>query len=498
VNLADAIAGHARAQPDALALVDGDRRLRYAELDRQIRQGAAYLRALGVAAGDAIAICLGDNADHVVAFLSAARLGAVSVPIDWRAPPMERSRIAAGLGAKLALVEAGAPRFGDLPSIAVDARWYAEVERQDAAEAFPSEADAPLMIGLTSGTTGAVKGMLVTHRQMHARILPFDAVLALGPHRYLSASPLAFSAGRGYCLTHLVRGHTVVLHPPLFAAEEYVEVANRAHATVGFVVPTILRALLALPPAVGPLLPRLQALICAGAPTHPEEKRAALRHLTPNLHEIYGTVGTGPITVLGPRDIAEHADTAGRPHSIWHVEIVDESDRPLARGGAGRLRVRGPGAASRLESGGVVAGESIRDGWYYTGDVAALDDAGFLHLKGRASDMILRGGSNIYPDEVEAVLAEHSAVADAAVVGRPSPQLGEEVVAVVVTRAPVSTDELIAHCRRRLTAYKLPAEIVFAPELPHTSFGKPDRKRLAASLRERGTTDQGLRSERNS
>src|SRR5262249_54745000 len=200
-------------------------------------------------------------------------------------------------------------------SVAVDARWHAAAERQDAAEAFPSEADAPLMIGLTSGTTGPIKGMLVTHRQMHARTVPFDAILAPGPHRYLSASPLAFSAGRGYCLTHLIRGHTVVLHPPLFTAEEYVETAAPGRATLGFVVPTILRALLALPPAGSrPLLPGLQALVCAGAPTHPEEKRAAFRQLTPHFHEVYGTVGTGPITVLGPSEIADRAESAGKPH----------------------------------------------------------------------------------------------------------------------------------------------------------------------------------------
>ncbi|HXP72908.1 MAG TPA: class I adenylate-forming enzyme family protein [Stellaceae bacterium] len=486
MNLAEAIARYAQVRPDAAALVDDERTIRYRDLDRCIRQGAARLRAVGIGAGDAVAICLGDNADHVIAFLSAARLGAISIPIDWRAPPAERARIATALGAKLALVETGAPKLGDVPSVAVDERWYAEAERQDATQAFPSEADAPLMIGLTSGTTGAVKGMLVTHRQMHARTIPFDAILPPGPHRYFSASPLAFSAGRGYCLTHLIRGHTVVLHPPLFAADEYVESVNRAQATVGFVVPTILRALLALPEATGPLLPSLRALICAGAPTHAEEKRAALRRLTPHFYEIYGTVGTGPITLLGPRDIPEHAESAGRPHEIWQIQIVDETDRALLEGAAGRLRVRGPGAAQRLEAGSAAAGEAVRDGWYYTGDIAALDAAGFLHLKGRASDMILRGGSNIYPDEVEAVLAEHAAVADVAVVGRPSPQLGEEVVAVVVARRDVAADELIAHCRRRLSAYKLPAEIVFVQELPRTSFGKPDRKRLASSMKERG------------
>jgi acyl-CoA synthetase (AMP-forming)/AMP-acid ligase II len=488
VNLAEVIAHHGATRPDAVALVDGKREVTYRDLDRQIRMGADHLRTLGVTPGAAIAICLGDNADHVMAFLSAARLGAVSVPIDWRAPAAERARIATGLGAKLALVEKGAPALGGVPSLSVDASWHSGSERLDADREFPSEADAPLMIGLTSGTTGAVKGMLVTHRQMHARTIPFNAILPPGPHRYLSASPLAFSAGRGYCLTHLIRGHTVLLHPPLFAADEYVESANRARATVGFVVPTILRALLALPAGTGPLLPGLQALLCAGAPTHPEEKRAALRRLTPGFHEIYGTVGTGPISVLGPLDIPEHAESAGRPHEIWKIEVVDDSDRALPRGAAGRLRVRGPGAAMRLESGAAGAGEGFSEGWYYTGDIAELDDAGFLHLKGRASDVILRGGSNVYPDEVEAALAEHAAVADAAVIGRPSPQLGEEVVAVVVVRAPVTTDELIAHCRRRLSPYKLPTEIIFVAELPRTSFGKPDRKRLASSMVAGGPT----------
>ena len=482
MNIAEAISRHARARPEAVALVDGDRTLRYDQLARIMMQGAAYLRSLRIGAGDAVAICLGDNADHVIAFLSAARLGAVSVPIDWRAPPTERARIATALGAKLALIENGAPALGDVPSLSVDAGWYSATTSQHVAQEFPADADAPLMIGLTSGTTGAVKGMLVTHQQMHARTIPFDAMLPPGPHRYLSASPLAFSAGRGYCLTHLIRGDTVVLHPPLFAADEYVESANRVQATVGFVVPTILRALLALPAATGPLLPGLQTLICAGAPAHPEEKRAALRRLTSGFHEIYGTVGTGPISVLGPRDIPDHAESAGRAHEIWQIEVVDETDRALPRGSAGRLRVRGPAVALRVESGATAAGEAVRNGWYYTGDIVELDDAGFLHLKGRVSDMILRGGSNIYPDEVEAVLTEHAAVADAAVVGRLSPQLGEEVVAVVVVRAPVTADELIAHCRRRLSPYKLPAEIIFVGELPRTSFGKPDRKRLLSSM----------------
>lgn len=486
MNLAECVSRHAARQPDTVAIVDGERSSTYRDLDRAIRCGAADLRSSGIGAGDHVAICLKDTADHLIAFLAVARLGAAAIPIDWRALPAERARIARGFAAKLALIEPGGGALAGVPSLAIDARWHAEAARLGGAHEFPSDADAPLMIGLTSGTTGAVKGMVVTHRQMYSRALPFDTILSDRPHRYLSASPLAFSAGRNYCLTHIIKGHTVVFHPPLFTAEEYVETANRCEATAGFVVPTVIRWLLDLPAAEGPLLPRFEALMCGGAPIRADEKRATLKHITPNFYEFYGTVATGPISFLRPSEMAEHASSAGRPAALWDIEIVDEADRPLPIGSSGRLRVRGPALASGLYTGSASASagdsEGFRDGWYYTGDLAALDEAGFLYLKGRATDVILRGGSNVYPDEIESVLAEHPAVAEAAAVGRPSPQLGEEIVAYVISRGPVEAGDLLAHCRQRLTSYKVPAEIVFVSALPRTNFGKVDRKRLAASL----------------
>jgi len=485
LNLAEIIADHAASMPDEIALIDGERAVSYADFDRIARRGAAHLRSLGIAPGDEVGLCLKDDADHVLAFFAAARLGATAVPIDWRAPPEERARIARALGLKLVLAGPGLGAQIDRPVSIVTADWHAEAARAPAGGEFSSDPDAPLMIGLTSGTTGTAKGMLVTHRQMFARTLPFDMILSPGRHRYLSASPLAFSAGRGYCLTHLIRGHTVVFHPPLFTADEYVEVANRVGATVGFVVPAVLRWLLELE-AREPLLPRMAALLCAGAPTHPEEKLAAAARLTPNFFELYGTVATGPISVLAPGDIALHAESAGRPAKSWSLEVVDEADGALEAGAIGRLRLRGPALASGLHGGAAGAGsESFRDGWYYTGDLVSLDAGGFLYIKGRVSDMILRGGSNVYPDEVEAVLAQHPAVASAGVVGRPSPALGEEIAAFVVRRGPVEADALIAHCRARLAAYKTPAEILFVEDLPRTTFGKVDRKALAALARQR-------------
>ncbi|HKX10377.1 MAG TPA: AMP-binding protein, partial [Stellaceae bacterium] len=340
MNLADVIAHHAAARPEVVALLDGDRRLTYRELDVRIRQGAAQFRSLGIEPGDAVAICLKDTADHVIAFLAVARLGAVSVPIDWRAPPAERARVAQGFGAKLALTEAG--RVAGIPTRALDTSWHAEVERRSVSQEFPADADAPLMIGLTSGTTGAVKGMLVTHRQMHARARPFDDLLSDRPHRYLSASPLAFSAGRNYCLTHLIKGHTVIFHPSLFTAEEYVEAINRHRATVGFLVPTVVRWLLDLPRGNGPLLPKVEVLMCGGAPLRADEKRAMLAHITPNFYEFFGTIATGPISFLRPSEMTVNSESDGRPAAGWEVAIVDADDRPVEPGRTGRLRARGP------------------------------------------------------------------------------------------------------------------------------------------------------------
>jgi acyl-coenzyme A synthetase/AMP-(fatty) acid ligase len=463
-----------------VALVEGGRRLTYRQLDRRIRQCAAQLRSLGIEAGDTVAICLKDTPDHVIVFLAAARLGAVSVPIDWRAPPAERARVTQGFGAKLALTEAG--RVAGVPSRAVDASWHAEVERQSVDQAFPADADAPLMIGLTSGTTGAVKGMLVTHRQMHARTLPLDDLLGDRRHRYLSASPLAFSAGRNYCLTHLIKGNTVILHPSLFTAEEYVEAINRHGASVGFIVPTVVRWLLDLPRGNGPLLPNIEMLMCGGAPLRAEEKRAMLAHVTPNFYEFFGTVATGPIAFLRPSEMKANSESDGRPAAGWDIATVDESDQPVAPGVTGRLRARGAALASGLVGAAPGTSEGFRDGWYYTGDLAALGADGLLYLRGRATDVILRGGSNVNPDEIEAILVEHPAVAEAAVVGRPSRELGEEVVAFAVTRGSVEPEALIDHCRKRLTAFKVPCDIIMVADLPRTSFGKVDRRKLRSSL----------------
>jgi acyl-coenzyme A synthetase/AMP-(fatty) acid ligase len=188
------------------------------------------------------------------------------------------------------------------------------------------------------------------------------------------------------------------------------------------------------------------------------------------------------ISVLRPDDFAERVDSVGQPHSLVEIEIVDENDQPLPSGAVGRLRVRGPGLASPLP--GPSAETNFRDGWYYPGEIARLDTAGYIFLHGRTSDVIVRNGAKIYPAEVEGTLTEHPGVLEAAVLGHRGADNEEVVIAFVVPRGPLPAGELLAHCRVRLTPHKVPRQIHFLGQLPKNTAGKIDKIALANSLQE--------------
>lgn len=484
-NVADLIAQHARHTPDAPALIDGDRVIDYAGLDNLVTKTAAHLARLGARPGERIAICLKDRPEHVIALLGAGRMGAVGVPIDWRAREAEKARLIAAFGLSLALIEPGASALPATRSIAVDDSWARAV---DAAPAVPPPAlaaDGAFHIALTSGTTGVPKGVAVSHAQQIIRFLALAHSLGeTRQARYFSATPLCFAAGRTHCLFHLMAGNSVILYPPLFTAGEFVDAAVAARADCAFVVPTVLRWLLDLKGRAAPLLPGLRYLIAAGAPLSAEEKIAALRLISPRFHETYGASAAGVISILTPEAIAERPDSVGQPILLTEVEAVDDQDRPLVAGQVGHLRCRGPGIGTPIHgrSEGSPVDETMRDGWYYPGELAAVDARGNIFLKGRASSLIIRGGVNIYPEEIEAVLLAHPAVAEAACIGASSRDYGEDIVAFVVARDPSAAMEIEAHCRRELASYKVPRRIVVVERLPKSASGKVKRAELAALL----------------
>jgi acyl-coenzyme A synthetase/AMP-(fatty) acid ligase len=475
-----AIRHFGRARPEAPALAEPGRVIVWRELSDLVQRTAGHLAARGRRPGDRVGLCLDDNADHLVTLLALAHIGAVAVPLDWRAPPAETSRLIAGLGLTQILIEAHGRDIDGCPTIRLDDAWRGSVARAGAISAPIGDWGAPFAISATSGSTGRPKFTAMTHAQYYFSVVAMWELIGLvGRHRFLSTMPLYFSSGRNSCLAHLLRGDCLVFHPNLFTPAEYVEVVEREKITTTAIVPSTARLLMA---AAGetPLLPGLTAMFCSGAPLHAEEKRQALRRLTPNFHERYGTAETLAISVLRPADFAERPDSVGLPHSLAEIEIVDEADTPLPAGAAGQLRFRAPGMGAPLQDSAAEA--NYRGGWFYPGEIARLDAAGYIFLEGRTSDVIMRSGAKIHPAEVEAVLAEHAGVLDAAVVGHRGADNEEDVIAFVVPRGEVHAGELLGHCRARLAPHKIPRQFHIVEALPRNTAGKVDRSALAERL----------------
>lgn len=486
-NVFRLLAAQAAERSGQLALQDGDRRWTFSALDAEAARFARALRDAGLAPGDRIGVCLRDTADHLIARLAAGRSGLAVVPMDWRLPLPERANVARNFRLAAVLTEPGGAIDG-ARCIPVDDSWQARVAA--AAELpFVDDDGLPLVLNLSSGTTGSPKAAIVTHANYTQRIR--NNVAACGPLaglRYLSVSPLYFSAGSHFCLMTLFQGGAVILYPPMFGAEEYVDAVREHDATMAFLVPTVLRWLLALPIDEPPLLPSLKLLIAAAAPLTAEERLQIVRRLTPNLFDMYGSAGGGNITILQPAEIAAHSGSVGRAVGDVQLRVVDDTGGELPSGTVGRVRLRGAGVTTAwFDTSGPAAPETVpraervTDGWLYTGDLGSLDSDGYLTLQGRVDDVILRGGANIYPDVVEAALRRCAGVGDTAVVGRPVPGGDPEIVAFVVAAADdaaLTEQTLLTHCRSVLPAWMQPAEVRIVADLPRTTSGKVKRREL--------------------
>lgn len=483
MNLTEPILRYARLQPKQAAVIDGARTITYGELADLVRRTAAHLRALDVRPGQQVGICLRDNWYHIVAFLAVARLGAVAVQIDWRSRAEERLRVATAFALGLTIIERGEELGPRIRTVPVDEEWHLAVASAPHLAELPDDWSSPLAALASSGTTGMPKFTLATHLHLYLHCAAYlEVVPSTKQQRVLLTLPLYFSAGRMACLAHFLRGDTIILGPALFTAAEYVDVAARHQVTAGFIVPSLVRELLPIQQTGKPLFPDMQILISGGAPLFVEEKREALRKLTPRFHEMYGTAATGPVASLRPEDMVERPTSVGRPFSLLDIDVADDDGRPLVAGEAGRLRCRGPGLTSPI-AGLEGSKQGFENGWHYPGEIAALDSRGYIHLQGRTSEVIFRGGAKIFPTEVEAVLLDHEAVADAAAIGRKTAANEEELVAFVIARRAITPGELIGHCRARLSPYKVPRNIYIVSELPRTSSGKINKRALTENLK---------------
>lgn len=481
MNLASILLAHATARPDHPAIIEGNTTLGHAAVAGMIARYAGQLARHGVGAGDRVGLALRDTADHLLLHYAVAWLGATIVPVDHRWTVPEKTSVAKAFACRCVVIEPGDAASAQLPAIPFDAGW------RDGAplEAIPVDDETlPVMLSLSSGTTGRPSGSLVSHRELYERwIGQWVGIGVNGADRYLLATPLYFGAGRSFGMSFLAAGGTVVVAPARSTPEALIELTHAQRITAMFLVPTQIRGLLDAWRGDGPALPGVRILVTTGSAVAPHERRQIIERLTPGFVDYYGTSEAGGISVLAAHEQLQFPDTVGRPAFRVEIEIVDEDGRKLPEGEVGRLRYRGPGVSRQHvdADGGTFTSP---DGWHYPGDLARYLPSGHVQLAGRAKDLIIRGGVNIYPAEIEAVLRTHPAVAEASVFAVEDRRLGEIIAAAIVRRPDASLDAAgtLDFLGQRLARYKLPERIAFIADLPRNTSGKVIRAELARLL----------------
>jgi acyl-CoA synthetase (AMP-forming)/AMP-acid ligase II len=464
VTISDMLRQHGRQRPQKAAVIDRDKTITYRQLDRMVDYTALVLQRAGVGFEDLVGVSLTDDAQHLVMLLALGRVGATVLPLDPRWSIEEACGVADNFGAHIVLRNRGPFAPGWLQ---VDDSWYGQ---SDTPYEDPRVgADTPMVLSLSSGTTGMPKGPRVTHAQFVARFMVYWLDLGLsGRDRFVTATPLYFGGGRGFSLAMVYAGGTCLLLPPPYQPEELVAFCREHDATSMFLVPTQLRRLLEGSYG-GFAFPTLRVLISSGSALYASEQREVKAKLTPNLYQYYSSTEGGGCSLLGPEEFEGHPESVGQPCFGVEVQVVGEDHRPLPPGDIGRLRYRSAASATEYFMGDGSA--AFHEGWFYPGDLGAFDADGFLYLRGRSKDMIIRGGVNIYPGDIEAVLLEIPGVREAAVVGQPSREFGEEIAAFVVSDG-VDEPHLRAVCAEKLARYKQPRTFVFVDSLPKSSLGK--------------------------
>lgn len=481
MNLASILSQHAGSTPDKPAIIYESGVIDYEQLDLAIKSIAAQLHAAGIKQGDCVGLAMKDHPTHLMTHYAVAFLGALILPIDHRWTATEQRNVARAFGAKLVVTD-GQP-YPEVATCTVVSSTSA-VDRSS----IPPRVDVEpldLLVSLSSGTTGKPSGAYVTHRQMYERFVSQWVAIGFDSNDcFAVVTPLYYGAGRSFAMSMLAAGGTVWLSAPPHADGQLIDLLFRPTISATFLPPTILRRLLPYAPDDGSrLFPNLRYLIASGESLHRAEAARCREAITPRLFGYYASSEGGGICVLKPDELVEYSHTVGRPTFRTEVQVVDDAGREVPTGTVGKVRYRGPGVAERIVNGDGHLQQSEVPGWFYPGDLAVRLNTGHLVLRGRHKDVIIRGGVNIYPAEIEAVLMEHPDVTEAAVIGSPSKERGQQVAAYIVAQAPPNPETLMAHCRCRLAPYKIPAEFILVDTLPKEASGKVNKKALEAEIR---------------
>jgi fatty-acyl-CoA synthase len=495
---ADVLGERARLSPDGLALVyvPTGERFSYAELDRRARRAAAaWLGPLGLRRGDRVGLLSHNRVEFVDCLFGAAKSGLVLVPLSTRATPKELEAIVRDSGLRLLLYEpdfaatvaalaasVAVERFISLDEMseANSPSWPALLDSPDGCDALLPErivdTEHPVCFLYTSGTTGTPKGVILPHRMVAWNA--YNTALCWGLRDDDVSSiftPLYHAGGLGaFLLPIFAAGGTIVLHRRFDAAEVWSTI-ERERCTVVLGVPTIWKLLADAPSFATTNLSSVRWLISGGAPL-PQVIIETYQARGITFKQGYGLTEVGVNCFsMSVDDSVRKAGSIGRPMMFTQAKLIDEVGTDLPDDQVGELCLRGPHVCRGYWNNPAATAQAIDgDGWFHTGDLARRDRDGFYYIAGRKKDMIISGGVNIYPAEIEAALLAHPGVSDAAVVGVPDDTWGEVGVAFVV-RSPgsvVDADALTDHLLDRLGKHKIPRAFEFVDGLPRTPYGK--------------------------
>ncbi|MBL1085918.1 long-chain fatty acid--CoA ligase [Streptomyces actinomycinicus] len=498
LSVAAILAENARRRPDKTALVEGELRLTFAEAWRRALAQAGALAGLGVRPGDRVALMAPNTAEFPLAYYAIAAAGGVVVPVHLLLSPGEVQHVLEDSGATLLLVHPAKEETGRAAAEAVGVPVVTlggELEKRAAgteplASYVSRAADDPAVIFYTSGTTGVPKGAVLSHFNlvMNATVNAFDAHDVRADHITLGALPLFHAFGQTVSLNSTWRAGATLVLLPRFDAARAIELMVREGVNTFHGVPTMFVALAAAA-ADAPALPKLDVCVSGGAslPVAVLERFEAA--FGAPVYEGYGLSETSPAATVNQPDFGTRAGTIGHP--LWGVEAeiaraeVEGRVELLPPGELGEVVIRGHNVFSGYLGRPEATAEALVDGWFRTGDLGTKDDDGFLRIVDRKRDVIIRGGYNVYPREVEEALMRHPEIAQVAVIGLPDDLHGEEVCAVVVPTQGTAPDAaaVTEWSKEHLGRHKYPRRVEFTDALP---LG-PSMKVLKRELRARYT-----------
>jgi fatty-acyl-CoA synthase len=498
MDLAHWIERHAAFNPDKPAIVFAGNEISYAALAADVRLAIRRLATLGVGAGEVVAYLGFNHPANLILLFACARIGAILLPLNWRLAAPEHARVLADAAARVIIIEKGFVAHAEsLRAGWPDALWltlesavpgwssWQDVEPA-ATPVGPRDEDAksdPVLLCYTSGSTGAPKGVVLTQEALLCNALNSTHMHDLtSADRILTTLPLYHVGGLNILtLPALHAGATVELHPR-FDPNETFDAVERRRITLTVLVPAQLTLMMEHPRWPQADLSSLR-VITTGSTIVSASFVRRMNARGPLLVQVYGSTETSPIaTYLRARDAERKAGSAGLPALHCEVRVVDAKGRDLPLGINGEIFVRGANVMRDYWKRPEQTARVLEGGWYHSGDIGHFDAEGYLYVVARNNDMIISGGENIYPAEIEAVLEECPAIAEASVVGRPDERWGETVVVAVALKpgAVMSEAEVLALLAGRIARYKQPREVRFVAALPRSAIGKVKKQELRA------------------